>query len=50
MPVEASALIGSLGGIASLAREAFGDGGQAPQRPGPRVPTTGSPTAPVDRP
>jgi regulator of protease activity HflC (stomatin/prohibitin superfamily) len=39
MPMEASSLIGSLGGIGAIAREVFGDGGTpAPTRPiaGPR--------------
>jgi regulator of protease activity HflC (stomatin/prohibitin superfamily) len=36
LPVEASALIGSLGGIAELARAAFGGDGPAPQDGGPR--------------
>ncbi|WP_126540804.1 SPFH domain-containing protein [Oharaeibacter diazotrophicus] len=47
LPVEASALIGSLGGITELARAAFGDGGgsgsggaPAPRRR-PTVPVTG---------
>jgi len=37
MPIEASALIGSLGGIGAIAREVFGDNGdngvQQPSRP-----------------
>ncbi|MCO5065052.1 MAG: SPFH/Band 7/PHB domain protein [Rhizobiaceae bacterium] len=35
MPIEASSLIGSLGGIGAIAREVFGD---QPQQPGPRGP------------
>lgn len=45
LPVEASALIGSLGGITELARAAFGDGGAGGGAPAPRrrptVPVTG---------
>ncbi|MFF2322131.1 SPFH domain-containing protein [Agrobacterium sp. NPDC058088] len=33
MPMEASALIGSLGGIGTIAREVFGDKGDAPSAP-----------------
>ncbi|MCR4264975.1 SPFH domain-containing protein [Nitratireductor sp. ZSWI3] len=36
MPVEASSLIGSLGGIGAIAREVFGDGGNLPA-PRPRA-------------
>ena len=36
LPVEASALIGSIGGIAELARAAFSGDGAAPQDGGPR--------------
>ena len=37
MPVEASSIIGSLGGIGAIAREVFGDNGDgAPQPPRPR--------------
>ncbi len=32
MPMEASSLIGSLGGIGAIAKEVFGDGGSAPVR------------------
>jgi regulator of protease activity HflC (stomatin/prohibitin superfamily) len=32
MPIEASSLIGSLGGIGALAREVFGDGAEPPRR------------------
>jgi len=45
MPMEASALIGSLGGIGAIAKEVFGDGenGQdAAQRRGRTVPSTGN--------
>ena len=45
MPMEASALIGSLGGIGSIAKEVFGDGenGQdAAQRRGRTVPSAGN--------
>jgi regulator of protease activity HflC (stomatin/prohibitin superfamily) len=35
LPIEASALIGSLGGIGAIAREVFGDNGTNPQ---PRAP------------
>ena len=43
MPMEASALIGSLGGIGAIAREVFGDGPQ-PASPRPRgaTPATGT--------
>jgi regulator of protease activity HflC (stomatin/prohibitin superfamily) len=33
MPMEASALIGSLGGIGTIAKEVFGNGGDAPTAP-----------------
>jgi hypothetical protein len=39
MPLEASSLIGSLGGIGAIAREVFGE--QQPQRPASRTPVTG---------
>ncbi len=42
MPLEASSVIGSLGGIAQIAGEAFGGGGPAPKPEGPRAPRTGS--------
>ncbi len=47
MPVEAAGVIGALGGITEIAREAFGNGdGPAPRRPGSaRVPVT-RPTPP----
>lgn len=47
LPVEASSVIGAIGGIAEIAKEAFGDGGQRtpqaqrPQSPS-RPPTTGN--------
>ncbi|KJF70556.1 MULTISPECIES: SPFH domain-containing protein [Rhizobium/Agrobacterium group] len=45
MPMEASALIGSLGGIGAIARDVFGDKGDTPSTPAPpssprSVPTT----------
>jgi regulator of protease activity HflC (stomatin/prohibitin superfamily) len=43
MPLEASSVIGSLGGIAQIAGEAFGGGGgPAPKPEGPRAPRAGS--------
>jgi regulator of protease activity HflC (stomatin/prohibitin superfamily) len=39
MPLEASSLIGSLGGIGAIAREVFGE--QPAQRPASRTPVTG---------
>ncbi len=33
MPMEASSLIGSLGGIGAIAREVFGDGSQGQAEP-----------------
>lgn len=44
MPMEASSLIGSLGGIGAIARDVFGDGGgqpSAPSRSSGSVPTAG---------
>lgn len=42
MPLEASSLIGSLGGIGAIAREVFGDGNRpvdpTPQPPAPSRP------------
>lgn len=38
MPMEASSLIGSLGGIGAIARDVFGDGSQTPPPPRPRPP------------
>ncbi|WP_132665249.1 SPFH domain-containing protein [Rhizobium sp. PP-CC-3G-465] len=53
MPMEASALIGSLGGIGAIAREVFGDAPTTPERPRgstrsvpPSTPNTPSPFAP----
>lgn len=48
MPLEASNVIGALGGIAELAKETFGDGGggPAPVRPSP----TTRPSGPVEKP
>ncbi len=44
MPLEASSVIGSLGGIAAIAAEAFGGDGSAsrPQGQPPRGPRSGS--------
>jgi regulator of protease activity HflC (stomatin/prohibitin superfamily) len=43
MPMEASALVGSLGGIGALAREVFGAATAAPAQPGrTRIPPTGN--------
>jgi regulator of protease activity HflC (stomatin/prohibitin superfamily) len=41
MPMEASALVGSLGGIGQIAKEVFGDEGPQQQQPrrGPRLPS-----------
>ena len=36
MPMEASSILGSLGGIGAIAREVFGDNGGNGQSPGPR--------------
>ncbi|WP_058325220.1 SPFH domain-containing protein [Sinorhizobium sp. GL28] len=48
MPMEASALIGSLGGIGAIAKEVFGDGQTAPAtRPRPSTPRT-TPAFPAD--
>lgn len=41
LPIEASSLIGSLGGIGAIAREVFGQDGQAAARSSRRPPTTG---------
>jgi len=48
LPVEASSVIGAIGGIAEIAREAFGSDGRAAQpRPAARPPAAGqSPRAP----
>src|SRR5690606_9617245 len=40
MPLEASSLIGSLGGIGAIAKEVFGDGGGTPTTPRPATRTT----------
>ena len=45
MPMEASSLIGSLGGIGAIAREVFGDG-DGPARARPLAPRPQSPAAP----
>ncbi len=45
MPMEASSLIGSLGGIGAIAREVFGEDGAAANRPATRRP----PAVPGDR-
>jgi hypothetical protein len=45
MPMEASSLIGSLGGIGAIAREVFGDGSMpagTPQRTRQSTPSTAS--------
>lgn len=47
MPMEASSLIGSLGGIGAIARDVFGDGSQTPPpppRPRPPAPSRSSPS------
>ena len=41
LPIEASSLIGSLGGIGAIAREVFGQDGQAAARSSRRPPATG---------
>ena len=45
LPVEASSVIGAIGGIAEIAKEAFGDGGGrtpgAQRPPSSRPPSTG---------
>jgi regulator of protease activity HflC (stomatin/prohibitin superfamily) len=38
MPIEASAILGSLSGIGAIAREVFGDGGNPPVSPAPPAP------------
>jgi len=53
MPVEASGIIGALGGIGELARATFRDGEEPPRpprRPVNRVPVTGQPAAPLPGP
>ena len=47
MPLEASAVIGSLGGLAQIAGEAFGGGGSGPQPSTPRVPIRPGSVPPV---
>jgi regulator of protease activity HflC (stomatin/prohibitin superfamily) len=44
LPVEASSVIGSIGGIAEIARETFGAGAAAPVRSTARPPSSGSVT------
>lgn len=47
LPLEASNVIGAIGGIAEIARETFGgEKPPAPPRPGARPPTAGQPTPP----
>lgn len=41
LPVEAASVIGSIGGVAEIAREAFGDSKNATRKGGPRLPDTG---------
>jgi regulator of protease activity HflC (stomatin/prohibitin superfamily) len=43
MPLEASSLIGSLGGIGAIAREVFGNGGGAPTTPRPTTTARSTP-------
>lgn len=45
MPMEASSLIGSLGGIGAIAREVFGDNGDGSGAPQPPRPRSGSASA-----
>ncbi|MGF6157097.1 regulator of protease activity HflC (stomatin/prohibitin superfamily) [Ensifer sp. KUDG1] len=47
MPMEASALIGSLGGIGAIAKEVFGNGDTTPARPRQSTPRT-TPAFPAD--
>ncbi len=42
MPVEATGIIGALGGITEIARETFGNGATPPRRQAGRVPVTGA--------
>jgi len=44
MPMEAASLIGSLGGIGSIAREVFGDGTPAARNTAPATPARTTPT------
>jgi regulator of protease activity HflC (stomatin/prohibitin superfamily) len=46
MPLEASSLIGSIGGIGAIAREVFGDG-DGPKSTPPRTPQSGQPARPA---
>jgi hypothetical protein len=41
LPVEAASVIGSIGGIAEIAREAFGGGEARPAQRGGRPPSAG---------
>ncbi|MCR9236858.1 MAG: SPFH/Band 7/PHB domain protein [Alphaproteobacteria bacterium] len=41
LPVEAASVIGSIGGVAEIAREAFGDSKNSTRKGGPRLPDTG---------
>ena len=43
MPIEASSLIGSLGGIGAIAREVFGNGGGSPVTPRPTTTARSTP-------
>ncbi|MCC2113185.1 MAG: SPFH/Band 7/PHB domain protein, partial [Hyphomicrobiales bacterium] len=40
LPVEAASVIGAIGGIAEIAKSAFGDDGPGPDGPSHRVPST----------
>ena len=44
MPLEASSLIGSLGGIGAIAKEVFGDGGGSPVTPRPTTTARSTPS------
>jgi hypothetical protein len=46
MPIEASSLIGSLGGIGAIAKEVFRDGGTAGAQ---RAASSRPPSTPIDR-
>ncbi|MNL72124.1 hypothetical protein D3C87_1973840 [compost metagenome] len=49
MPMEASALIGSLGGIGAIAREVFGDNqASAPRQRQSTTPRTGPASGPFE--
>lgn len=41
LPVEAASVIGSIGGVAEIAREAFGEGNSGARKGGSRLPDTG---------